>query len=263
MATPEQITELWRYNINLSTQYHYSSKYSATSKAIWKQQYRIRLYNKESGKSVVGLMDVSAIKYLREIAPGMAIKHMMSTPRERSCSNTEELLFHDPIQFHMQQGLSVAEMLFNGTSAAELGTLVTTMERGLTAHPESRYTTEGVKRAAAMVANENSDMVWELIQRYVDRTKCVKLYDGPWEKMYTDDNGGNYSGKVDVLYNEDAIRPFTIRVSNCATSEVYPYPVFPEKQKKMTSYLITLSAEEFIGLFLIPMCENSTGHQKG
>ena len=253
----ENITNLWRYNINLTTSRNISPRFSASSALNTKPQYRISLFNKESKTIVKGLISVDAIKFLREIAPQFSVKHFTKQIQTPICKTEEDEKFLLPVQFHMMEGLSISEMLFLELSAAEASSLSVLMNRGLAYHPESKNLAEGIDMISNTLYEMDSDFIWNLIKRYVSSTKCAKLHVSPWVKLPNASDGTAMSGKVTVYYHENATRPFSIRIVNMPTEQIYPAPAYPMDQASIKTHIISLTSEEFIGQFLIPICEDN------
>lgn len=223
-----------------------SQNYNISASELTNPKYFIKLFNKENMNAVFGRINLSTLKYLREIIPALAIRHLANPYRIRGV-RTDNGAFDSPLGFHMQDGLTICEMLFTETSLTEFEFLRNILNKNLVSHPESQTITEGMSAIIDVLKQEDHTKIKMTIQQYLDRTKNFMLYEGNWQKVNLED-GQVANSKIDIFYTENAIRPFSIRIANCLDTNTdrkltYPY-------QETTSYLISLSGEEFITKFL-------------
>lgn len=241
----ESLVNIWRYNINLTVSRKTSSQFGDN-----KPQYYVRLYNKAHAGAVIGIINYSTMLYLKEIAASLAVRHIMQSKSPCNPQSDAEIKYMTPVSFYMQQGCTLAEMLFTEISSFELCSLSNIMQKNIERHPENKTMVKTIDDIAIVVESQKADVVKDITTKYIDHTKTARLYTGIWERIPISETQSY--GKMDIYYHENGERPFSIRVANCLKQDP-PFPVYPFSSETVQTYLITLSAEEFIGAFLIPL----------
>lgn len=253
----ETLTNLWRFNVNLTATRNITQRFCASSAMNVKEQFRIAMFDKSQWLTVRALLDASTVKYLREITPPIAARYLARGNQRPNLQNDEARRYDDAIPFHMFCGISAATMLYNEASYAEAKNIASMMRRGLSTHPESLFATEGMERITALLEKDDCESVLDIIEHFVDTTRSFKLYSGPWNKLPSSDaDEESMAGKLTIFYNEDATHPFVVRITNCKASGVSEISPYPYKQNEKSSLAIALSPEEFIAQFLLPLHEN-------
>lgn len=254
----ETLTNLWRYNVNLTATRSVTQRFCASSAMNTKEQFRVAMFDKCQRLNTRALLDASTVKYLREITPSIVARYLARGRQRRDLQNDETTRrYTDEIPFHMFSGLSTAAVLYSEATFAEVDNIANMMRRGVSTHPESLYATEGMESAARLLRQEDCDAIVDIAERYVDTTRNFKLYSGPWNKLpNSDTDTESMAGKLTIFYNEDAAYPFLVRITNCKASGVSEVMPYPYKQGDKQSLAIALAPEEFVSQFLLPLHEN-------
>ena len=253
----EHVTNIWRYNRNFTVSKFESSQFSGSSGTNAKKLFRASLFSKETMKSVIGVLPLDTVKYLKEIAPGLAIKSLTAGPEDRQDNDDNDAIYKTRLRFHMQEGMTLAEMLYNEVTLDELAMLTSTMRRFLNLHPENAPLLDGIASVSEMVRTGSITVV-DIISRCTTRDKTARIVRTPWVELQTDEAQEQMSGRVDVYYNEHCVRPFAVRITNCPTSIAATKLMYPYYSDKIRSHIITLTAEEFISKFLLAVCESES-----
>lgn len=245
----DPIANIWRYNINATVQRYGQPTGPGSSGGC---SYRIGLFHKESRKSVSAILPASAIRYLREIAPGLAIRSLCDV-REPKDDMSQ---FTMPIKFHMCAGMNVAQMAANEMTSSEATLILGILTRAIEKHPENACIVKGLETLKSWIQQENVDAIQNLTAEYTSAPDTALVYSSPWMRQSATQSGNLKAGKVNIFFNRDCVRPFAIRVYNYPSDGTFPPPSYPAGQDQIESMYITLSAEEFIGAILVPACED-------
>lgn len=253
----ETLTNLWRFNVNLTATRNITQRFCASSAMNAKEQFRIAMFDKSQWLNARALLDASTVKYLREITPAIVARYLARGKQKSNFQSDDARRYSDAISFHMFSGMSTATMLYNEATFAEVNNIATMMRRGLSSHPESLFATEGMESAATLLKQEDCGTILDIVERYADTTRSFKLYSGPWNKLPSNEGDEeSMAGKLTIFYNEDAVYPFVVRITNCKASGASSVPAYPYKQSEKQSLAIALTPEEFISQFLLSLYEN-------
>jgi hypothetical protein len=190
----EPIAALWRYNINLSISKKGNARFSGNSSGQDKsQQYNLRMYHKEEGKTLIGTLDITTLTYIKDIAERFAADYLRYG-NDGSTQDFQDLSilqinnhpkYTIPIPFHMQAGQTIAEMLFMETSAKDFELLEDVMIRNVEKHPENNCLINTLSQAAKLVRGADSKSITQIINQNVDKSRTFKIYDGKWSQCMT------------------------------------------------------------------------------
>lgn len=261
-----RIASSWRLKINLSIYEALNADNGyAASDCIMAipsgSGFLLTAFHKEKTERHQGFIPESVAISLRGLLPNLHMRILEAQNNRqlpRQDAAREESLFRTPMQFYMTAGMSVADLLANHFSEAEMTGLKDIMSRNQDRYPINRILCEGLERAIKLVQTGDGAEINRIVCQHA--SSMLHLHDGFWfdiEELHKDDPEKESlirKGKVDIFANYGASYPFLLRITDrfCKQTSA-PNIDYPYSGRQLKTIYVCMTADDFLGAFLYPM----------